>query len=496
MDELERAEWEEGGITEPLGIPLPETPVPIHHRIELPEEASDTIGKDAPDSRSNAAGGSSTPHTTRPRVGSDLFNDVILSITKVLELDEPEKIFHSWRVAALSYYIAEEMALLTKDDVFYAGLVHDIGAIGIRNDVLHLSRGTEIDRALLSEILQYPRRCARIISLIPGLETAAGFVLKHQENLIGSGYPLGKKAAPIPLESSILHLANLFDRRLQEDTFLTRLDLLDELGRLRGVEFPGQLVDALEAVFSNRFAFESYLVITELYLHLKNILGEVTNRAFGQDETQLESFLRLFATIIDAKHRYTGGHSLRVAEYASVIAIGMNLPKEKVKEIYYAGLLHDAGKVRVPREILDKPGYLNPQEMKVVRSHPIYSRVVISTIPSFAEIGKIASWHHERVDGKGYPDRLTGDILPMESKILACSDAVDACTTDRSYQAHRTLSDAKKILNQASGTQFDRGILESALNSINEDIVSYASAISSYFEGLYGTLPLSPSLLV
>ncbi len=166
------------------------------------------------------------------------------------------------------------------------------------------------------------------------------------------------------------------------------------------------------------------------------------------------------ASIIDTKHKYTAGHSHRVAIYSTAIANAMELPIDSVERLLIAGMLHDIGKIAVPSSILDKASRLTDEEFKIVKSHPEYTKQVLGMVSSLKKIALIAGSHHERVDGMGYPLGLTELELSIEAKILAVADAFDAMTSLRPYQPLKTPKEAIKELKLGAGTQFDKEVVE------------------------------------
>ena len=168
--------------------------------------------------------------------------------------------------------------------------------------------------------------------------------------------------------------------------------------------------------------------------------------------------------------KYTRGHSDRVARYALKIAERLNLDPETTKKIYWAGYLHDIGKIFVPQDILNKPGRFTEEEYNLVKIHPVKSEELVLEIEDLAEIAKIIRHHHERWDGKGYPDGLSDDDIPLGSRILEIADAFEAMTSKRPYKRALTLKEAIEELKRCSGTQFDPKLVEIMVSVIEEEL--------------------------
>jgi putative nucleotidyltransferase with HDIG domain len=158
---------------------------------------------------------------------------------------------------------------------------------------------------------------------------------------------------------------------------------------------------------------------------------------------------------LEAKHKYTEGHSLRVAEYASGIATMLALPLLTLERVRTAALLHDLGKVGVRDEILDKANALTPDEWLAMRQHPLLGARILGSLGFLAEEACIVRHHHERPDGRGYPDGLAGDAIPLAARIIAVADAYDAMRSARSYRPALPEEAALEELRRGSGTQFD-----------------------------------------
>jgi len=161
------------------------------------------------------------------------------------------------------------------------------------------------------------------------------------------------------------------------------------------------------------------------------------------------------AAAVEAKDIYTKGHSVRVARLAALIARELGLPPEHERILYQAGILHDIGKIGIPDAILQKPGRLTAEEFALVREHPVRSWEIARQIRSFAPMLPAIRWHHERLDGSGYPDGLQGEEIPLDARILAVADVFDALTSVRPYRAALSVEEALALLRQEAGTRLD-----------------------------------------
>lgn len=172
---------------------------------------------------------------------------------------------------------------------------------------------------------------------------------------------------------------------------------------------------------------------------------------------------------VDAKDRYTSGHSKRVAEYSRMIAARLGKSKEEQEEIYRAGLLHDVGKIRIPVDIINKPGKLTDEEYNIIKVHPVTGYHILSGISGSEQIAIAAKYHHERYDGKGYPNGLAGDKIPEVARILGVADSYDAMTSNRSYRSGLPQDVVREEIIKGRGTQFDPEIADIMLQLMEED---------------------------
>ena len=175
------------------------------------------------------------------------------------------------------------------------------------------------------------------------------------------------------------------------------------------------------------------------------------------------------AKTIDAKDAYTNGHSERVADYAREIARRYGYDEDRLEEIYIMGLLHDVGKIGVPDAIINKQGKLTDDEYAMIKKHPIMGAEILATVSEMPKLVTGARWHHERYDGRGYPDGLKADDIPEEARIIAVADAYDAMTSHRSYRDIIPQDRVKSEIEKGMGSQFDEKFARIMLDMIAED---------------------------
>jgi HD-GYP domain-containing protein (c-di-GMP phosphodiesterase class II) len=183
------------------------------------------------------------------------------------------------------------------------------------------------------------------------------------------------------------------------------------------------------------------------------------------------SFASALVATLDARDRYTAGHSAAVAVYSKDIAIRMGLSEEEQALIHLCGLVHDIGKIGLPPGLLEKPGALTLDERRQMEHHSMIGETILSKVDDYSEIALVVRHHHERVDGLGYPDGLCGTEIPLAARIISVADAYNAMTSDRPYRDAMPSRVARLRLAQAVESQFDTTVVaafEAALAGATE----------------------------
>lgn len=194
------------------------------------------------------------------------------------------------------------------------------------------------------------------------------------------------------------------------------------------------------------------------------------------------SFATALVATLDARDRYTAGHSAAVAVYARDIAARMGLPDDQQRLAHLCGLVHDIGKIGLPPGLLEKPGALTLEERRQMEQHSEIGERILAKVEDYEEIARIVRHHHERIDGEGYPDRIGGDAIPVISRIIAVADAYNAMTSDRPYRDAMPSRVARLRLAQAVEAQFDTNVVaafEAILAGASE---GYRSGLNLSFE--------------
>jgi putative nucleotidyltransferase with HDIG domain len=213
-----------------------------------------------------------------------------------------------------------------------------------------------------------------------------------------------------------------------------------------------------------------------LVLGLVPMLGVLAGFA-RERRARLESIVELknayhgtalvLGDVVEADDAYTGEHCKGVVQVVLAVADELGLDAEQRRNVEFGALLHDVGKVAIPKAIINKPGRLDPDEWRLIQTHTVEGQRMLERVGGFMrEVGLIVRSHHERWDGTGYPDGLAAEAIPVESRIISCCDAWNAMRTDRSYRAAIPHDDAVRELIACSGTQFDPTIVDAVLTVV------------------------------
>lgn len=186
-----------------------------------------------------------------------------------------------------------------------------------------------------------------------------------------------------------------------------------------------------------------------------------------------EGTARVLGNVIEADDSYTGEHSMEVLQLCRDVGQRLGLSDERLRALEFGALLHDVGKVRVPKEIINKAGPLNEAEWRIIRTHPAEGQQLLDMVGGFmSTVGVIVRAHHERWDGKGYPDGLKGEAIPIEARIISCCDTWNAMRTDRSYRRALTFEAATRELQSVAGKQLDPKVVDTLLFVVRKDNVA------------------------
>lgn len=353
------------------------------------------------------------------------FIKLLLTLSRTLDLSTSGLTKHHKMVALVSMKMADFLGLSRdeKEALFCSAVIHDIGV----STSAEKARLMDIDYDAADHALVGWTRLKKSPLFFPYAE-----IVKHHHDRWDGSTSGGLKGEEIPLNSRIIHLADRLTAIIKNDkpAIGQEDELIKQINRLSGKFFQPMLVNYLKDMIME----ESFLLdITSDFL--PDIINDYApSRTLDVDLNALMSIARIFAGVIDNKSIYTMRHSQNIANIAVWLAKEIGFSEEEAKMIEIAGLLHDIGKLSVPDEILEKPGGLSTEEFNIMKGHTYFTYHILNSIDEFDIISKWAAFHHEKLNGSGYPFHLKDGQLSMGSRIIAVADTFSALSEDRPYR--------------------------------------------------------------
>jgi len=400
----------------------------------------------------------------------ELFEDIVKALSLTMDLVEQASHEHAQRVAGIAVNIATRVGLNGQyvRDIYYAGLLHDIGQIGTADAILR-KKGTLTLREKAA-IYGHPHVGYEIVREIPTLDSAAHLIRWHHERWDGTGYPDGLRWEGVPEGAQVLSAADTMDALLSPRPWrpaLPKDEAIKEMRKFAGIQFHPGHVGILMSLVEEK-GVEDIGTIDGKSRALLKSETEKDPEFYRLTGARILGIFDLFSRIIDARHKYTRGHSRRVANLAKEIGRELGFEDEMIFKLEIAGLLHQAGKVAVSSAIVDKAGKLTESERQIMQEYPLVSERIVASIRSLADLGDVVRHQHERFDGSGYPDGLKGEEIPIFSRILAVAYTFDAMASHRAYRKALPL---ERILRELQ-KDFGSGRLDPGLAGIEEILAS------------------------
>lgn len=382
--------------------------------------------------------------------------DLISALAISMNLINPDMQHHHEQTAYLAYQIGYEMGLRDQDlnNAVYAALLHDIGTVvSPEPQKLEEIEAHRHDVAAVGADMLRDLDGFEMISRIIGINQNS-----YEDNIRILGEHGGQDSC-MDISQSI-HLGDVVASLLRSNVpILNQVKgICDAVEACRGTEFSPKALDAFERCAEREYLWMD-LALNPSFLLL--FTGEI--RAVGLDEAV--GLTKLMSRIIDYRSSFTAMHSAGVAASARAIASISGMTGDECKEITIAGYLHDIGKLRVPNSILDKPGKLSEEEFNIIKEHPYYTRWILKDIEGFEQIANWAGYHHEKLNGKGYPFHFGADWLDKGSRILAVADIFSAITEVRPYRTGMNREQAMSVM----WSDVENGTLDRDLVQLLED---------------------------
>jgi PAS domain S-box-containing protein len=394
----------------------------------------------------------------------DLFDDVVRALSLAVDFDEGIKLNHAWRTAVLARQLAMHVGVAEPGTVYLAGLLHDVGGIGLPDHVVH-----SVARGVLSgPIRAHPAEGVRVLAPFAHFRSVLPLIAHHHERHDGTGYPAGVSGDDVPREAALLSVADVLDVSLRELGPERRVEVgLDVLRRGSGTSWHPEVARAATELLE---AQPALLAAVFDDATLTRMVRETGCTPPGLEETPLPKLLGqllwVLARLIDAKHKGTMGHTVRTTFYAHRIARGLGLADQEMGDVLWAGLLHDVGTVGVPRRVLDGRGEVAPADWALFTLHASDTLEVVSSIRALAHLALPAAAHHERYDGGGYPLGRRGEEIPLIGRVLAYADTYDLLSTGRMGRRPVSPHDALTRMYRMVGAHLDPHLADVAMEEL------------------------------
>jgi HD-GYP domain-containing protein (c-di-GMP phosphodiesterase class II) len=405
--------------------------------------------------------------------------DFVASISEAIDLISHELNGHHKKVAYISYSIAKEMGLQAKEvnNIVMAASLHDIGAFSNEERKLvelALFNDSESDK---HSVIGY-----ELLRKFEPLANAATLIKYHHAHFDKSSYE-------IPIGSYVISLADKLSILLNEHREILEQipEVLNRIDQEKSIFHPDTLVAF------HRIAKMEYFWIEACSHRVNEVL--IKRLQFPQKTIDLKTLRDLaivISYIVDFRSRFTASHSSGVAAVALEIAAISGFSQRECKLIEIAGFLHDLGKLAISNDILEKNGKLNHEEFNEMRKHSYYTYNVLKKIRGFEQIASCAAYHHERLDGNGYPFHVKGEDFTKLARIMAVADIVTAITEDRPYRSGMECEKAIEILHKmVESGGIDNGIVEIVkenFSRINDVRIKAQQEATHEYNSFYNTV--------
>ncbi len=392
-------------------------------------------------------------------------------------------LWHGPRVAILSARLGDRLGLGPRErsEIFFAANLCDVGMIGLVEEAWE-NPVAVLPSAARAKVFEHPRRSGRTVARIPHLHALAPLVRHHHEWWDGSGYPDGLAGDAIPIGAQILRLADTVTALSgvrPHRAAMSEQEIVSVVRDGSGREFGPKVVEAyLSFAWEGLPPYDARLYGDACVDAVADIVPSTVSPLSTYE------FLEIVASLIDAKDPYTAGHSRRVGNLAAALAQRLDVDGETLEMAWGGGYLHDVGKVSVPLNILRKNGTLDREEREQVERHAAAGADILGTIPELRHLSPACRYHHERWDGGGYPEGLSGDGIPFVAQILSICDAYDAITSERVYRPARSHREALEDIVLGAGAQFAPALVE-----------EFVRLPGPTFEGVRRSSPMPPAWL-
>ena len=381
---------------------------------------------------------------------------IVFALSEAMDSATPQLVQHQLKVSYIARMLGRELGFKGQEfeSLVIAGALHDLGLFTTKEKGLALDNDPQV-------IESHTKLGYRILREFPYFKRSAEFILYHHtpwEHL------RSETEYSTALASNIICLADKLEVMVRKASpiLLHTKAILEELQASKD-QFAPEILEALTKISEKEMFWlrlERFKKETELILQLP------TSTYLSRKD--LSSLASLFAVVIDLRSPFTRIHSAGVARIARWLGEVLGFSSDLKEYLEIAGYLHDIGKLSVPEGILNKPGPLTPEEWAIMKAHPFITYRILEKIPNFETINAWASSHHERLDGRGYPARLTAGDLSLGARVLAVADVTTAILEDRPYRAGMPLSRAREVLKDLSGKALDPEVVKLVVENLDQ----------------------------
>ncbi|MCL4386625.1 MAG: HD domain-containing protein [Actinobacteria bacterium] len=403
------------------------------------------------------------------------FLDLILSISEATDLIDSNINNHGKRVAYIALNIANELEINSSDkhSIVIAGLLHDIGAFSLQEKLKAANFEFEF-KYNSNEINQHAEVGYMLLKKFKPLLKIAE-IIRYHHYIYKEAKKLINVDKDVLLFSQIIHLADRIDILIKKD-----IEILKQVSNISDIitEYSGDYFNPdLVKLFNHLKEKEYFWLDTITSPHIQTFSRLLGYLPLDFSLDKILDFAKMFSYIIDFRSSFTATHSRGVTATSIKLAELNNFSNTECKMMEIAGYLHDLGKLSVPAEILEKPAKLNTDEFAIIRGHTYFTYKILSNVANLDIINTWASFHHECLDGKGYPFHLGEDDLSLGSRIMAVSDIFTAITEDRPYRKGMNKIESLKVLeSMARNKKIDWNVVE--ILKLNYDEINSARMVA------------------
>jgi len=387
--------------------------------------------------------------------------DLLFALSNILDLAAPELANHQQRVTLIASKIASQFDVMNKsrkENLFIAAILHDIGELTVEGKIRIVNREVPY-----KELKVHSKIGAHLFGLLTWLNPLKDIIKNHHKNWENFDASID---APLVLESQIIHLADTIDSLIDVNKYILHQEdkIKAHIVKQKEISFHPSVVDAfIEASVHEEFWLD--IENKDTYSLLKSEVTFEGSYCSVDVVLEISEFIR---KLIDFKTHFTATHSAGVSESVACLSKLFNFTETQIKRMRTAGNLHDIGKLSIPNKILEKTEDLTNEEFAIIRRHTYFTYSGLSNVEGLLEIVEWGAYHHEKLDGSGYPFGLLDYQISFEARIIAVADIFTALIEDRPYRKGMKKEQVIKILSeQVNLNKLDKVVVKMLINNFD-----------------------------